>query len=166
MNPIEEHPFSPFIPEHASVLIIGSFPGKEQTQEAYGQGWFYGAKRNQFWKILRTVYDVELENTEDKQHLFTTHGIAITDIFLKIRRKENTNLDQNLEIIEYNDKAIQVILQQRAFKCILFTSKFVENHFLKIFPHIKNTAVLPSPSPRFARMTMAEKIAVYKKLLP
>ncbi len=31
MGEAEIHPFKPFIPDKATVLIVGSFPGKEQT---------------------------------------------------------------------------------------------------------------------------------------
>lgn len=166
-KPIEEHPFKPFIPENATVLIIGSFPGREQTQTKPNiEQWFYGAKRNQFWTIISTVYNVNLLNITEKQELFKEFGIGITDIILKARRRSNSNLDTNLEIIEFNDKAIKSILNNSNINTIFFTSKFVEKHFYKLFPEIKNAECLPSPSPRYARMSKAEKINHYKLKLP
>lgn len=167
MNEIEKHPFKPFIPDNATILILGSFPGKEQTQSnPDNDQWFYGSKRNQFWKIISAVYNTELLNKTDKQHLFNKFGIGITDILLQVRRKNNSNLDNNLEIIEYNDKAIKTILENSKIKSIYFTSKYVETHFNKLFPAIKNAEYLPSPSPRYAKMTKAEKINYYKIKLP
>ena len=167
MNEIEMHPFSPFIPDNATTLILGSFPGREQTQKESDNGqWFYGAKRNQFWKIISSVYNTELLCKEDKQQLFKRFGICITDILLKVRRKNNSNLDDNLEIIEYNDKAIKTILENSKIKSIFFTSKYVEKHFYKLFPDIKNAEYLPSPSPRYARMTKEDKVNYYKNKLP
>jgi hypoxanthine-DNA glycosylase len=163
---VETHPFTPFVPENATVLIVGSFPGREQTQAPQEDAWFYGAKRNQFWTILREVYGLPLVTTAEKQQLFLQNGIAITDIFLKVRRKENNNLDTNLEVIEYNQAAIAEILRHKEFQAIFFTSRFVEKHFKKIFPHAPNTECLPSPSPRFARMTLAEKVEYYRGKLP
>ncbi len=128
--------------------------------------WFYGTKRNQFWDIISSVYDAELKTTKDKKELFNKAGIAIADIFLTVRRKEKNNSDTALEIISYNDKAIRKTLQRNSFKHIFFTSRFVEKHFLKNFPEIKNSECLPSPSPRYARMSKQEKIAYYKKKLP
>jgi len=88
MNEIESHPFSLFIPENATALILGSFPGREQTQtECDNDQWFYGAKRNQFWKIISSVYNTDLLCKEDKQQIFQKFGIGITDILLKVRRK-------------------------------------------------------------------------------
>lgn len=167
MNGIEINPFEPYIPNNASVLIIGSFPGREQTQVIPdSEQWFYGAKRNQFWKIISEVYQTELRSKSDKQNLFNKFGIGITDILLKVRRRENSNLDGNLEIIEYNDTAIREILLESTFKTIFFTSKFVGKHFIKLFPEIKNIDYLPSPSPRFATMKVVEKIETYKTKLP
>ena len=166
MPEIEIHPHKPFVPQNAKVLILGSFPGKGHATSESANEWFYASKRNQFWNILRGVYNKELITTEDKKELFTKHGIAIADVFLKIRRKEDNNQDNNLEIIAYNDKALSKILNKNKFESIFFTSKLVEKHFMKLFPSIKSGECLPSPSPRYARVSLQEKINVYKKKLP
>lgn len=167
MNKIETHPFKPFVPPNATVLIVGSFPGRDITQKTIDNDiWFYGTKRNQFWDIISSVYDVELKTTKDKKELFTKAGIAIGDIFLSVKRKGENNSDTSLEVIAYNDKAIRKILANISFKSIFFTSKFVEKYFLKIFPGIKNGESLPSPSPRYARMSKQDKVGYYKLKLP
>lgn len=166
-NLIETHPFQPFIPKGIKYLIIGSFPGKGQTEKTISKtDWFYGAKRNTFWKIMEEVYQKELSTTSSKQKLFTSVKMGIADIILKAVRKENTNSDSNLEIVEYNDKAIKEILNTNKIETIFFTSRFVEKIFKRFFPDVVNTIVLPSPSPRYARMTLKEKVTVYKKHLP
>ena len=75
-------------------------------------------------------------------------------------------MDSNLEVIEYNDKSIKEILENKTIKTIFFTSKFVEKSFLKLFPDIKIGESLPSPSPRYARMSMSEKTNYYRLKLP
>lgn len=167
MNEIESNPFGAYIPENATVLIIGSFPGREQTQVSIDEDqWFYGAKRNQFWKIISEVYQIELRSKSEKQNLFKTFGIGITDILLKVRRRNNSNLDGNLEILEYNDQAIRAILRETTFTSIFFTSKFVGKHFIRLFPEVKNIDYLPSPTPRYAAMKLIEKIEWYRTKLP
>ncbi len=167
MIKIEIHPFKPFVPLNAAVLIVGSFPGRDITQSnTHNDKWFYGTKRNQFWDIISLVYDVELKTTKDKKELFRKAGIAIADIFLSVRRKGENNSDTSLEIVSYNDKAIRKVLKNNSFNYIFFTSKFVEKHFMQIFPETKNGESLPSPSPRYARMSKQQKIAYYKKKLP
>ena len=167
MNRIETHPFKPFVPVNATVLIVGSFPGRDITQRnTDNDAWFYGTRRNQFWDIISSVYLVELKTTKDKKELFANAGIAIADIFLKVKRKEENNSDTGLEVITFNNKAIKKILAHTSFHHIFFTSKFVEKYFLKIFPDTKNGESLPSPSPRYASMSKQEKIAYYKLRLP
>lgn len=167
MEEIETHPFKAFIPENAVIIIVGSFPGKEVTHKVITDDeWFYGSKRNQFWKILSGVYETDLPARKEKQTLFKKYGIGMADIFLRIKRKDGNNMDSNLEVIEFNDKAIKLILKNHNIKKIFFTSKFVEKNFMKLFPDIKIGECLPSPSPRYARMSMAEKINYYRTKLP
>lgn len=167
MEEIETHPFKAFIPENVVVLIVGSFPGREVTHKILSDDeWFYGSKRNQFWKIISGVYGTALETKEDKQSLFQKHGIGIVDIFLKVKRKDNTNMDSSLKVVEYNNMEIKKILEKHSIKAIFFTSKFVEKQFLSLFPSVKNGESLPSPSPRYARMSLQEKINYYKSKLP
>lgn len=166
MQEIETHPHKLFVPKNAKVLIIGSFPGRNNVQVEGQDEWFYSSKRNQFWNIIRKVYQEELNTTAEKKELFTRKGIAIGDLFLKVKRIESNNSDNSLEVIEYNNKAIKKMLKKHSFHFIYTTSKFVEKEFKKIFPKIENVEALPSPSPRYARIKLEDKIAYYKQKLP
>jgi len=163
---IETHPFEAFVPKKIRCLIVGSFPGREQTQsEVNDTHWFYGAPRNQLWKILEIVYKRELKNRREKQQLFEEAGIGMTDVIKSCVRREGTNLDENLEIREYNKEVIEKILKTHQPK-VLFTSRFVEKQFKKLFPDYNNTDILPSPSPRYFKLTVKDKAKIYKKKLP
>lgn len=163
----EHHPYKPFIPENMEVLILGSFPGKEQTQsETLHHKWVYGAPRNQFWKIINGVYATDVQTLQEKQALLASLHIGQADIILKAKRAANTNLDQNLEVIEWNDKALKKIIDTHPGIRVLCTSRFVEKHFRKLFPGFQNIQCLPSPSPRYATMSLAKKIEAYRQLLP
>jgi hypoxanthine-DNA glycosylase len=164
---IEVHPFKAFVPKGIKVLIVGSFPGKEHTQnEIDDKQWFYGAKRNQFWKILQGVYNMDLNDRKEKQALFRKLKIGIADIIESCVRMENTNLDQNLKIINYNKSEIEEILKIKTLETVFFTSRFVEKEFKKLFPHFTKTDVLPSPSPRYFKLSLPQKINIYKEKLP
>lgn len=163
---VETHPFEAFIPQNIRCLIVGSFPGKEQTAcEPDETQWFYGAPRNQLWKILEIAYKRELKNRKQKQQLFEEAGIGITDLIKSCIRKEGTNLDENLQILEYNKETIEKILEQHQ-PGVLFTSRFVEKEFKRLFPDYKNTDILPSPSPRYFKLSIEAKAKIYGNKLP
>ena len=146
--PIEEHPFAPHVPSNANTLIIGSFPVMEGgSADDNGEKWFYSASKNQFWALLGKVYDTDLSTVKLRKELCDTQGIAVTDIFKRISRKNPGAADKYLIEVEGNEEAIRTILETGTIKRILFTSKFVEGHFKKKFPdNSYNSAVLPSPS--------------------
>ena len=163
---IEHHPFAVFTPPKMKCLILGSFPGKEQTRgELDENAWFYGAPLNQLWRILEKVYERELKTKEAKQKLFKEAGIGITDIFRSVVRKAGNNLDENLEIIEYNNDEIKRILTEYRPQ-VLCTSRFVEKEFKQMFPAYVAVDILPSPSPRYFRITIEQKAEIYKTKLP
>ena len=162
----EQHPFAPFVPPRMKCLILGSFPGKEQTRGGLDENaWFYGSHYNQLWRILEVAYSRELKTKETKQKLFKEAGIGITDIFKSVIRTANSSVDENLQIVEYNKDEIERILKD--FRPSVFcTSRFVEKEFRKMFPAYVAVDVLPSPSPRYFKLSIEEKAAVYKKKLP
>ncbi|SDZ81043.1 hypoxanthine-DNA glycosylase [Arachidicoccus rhizosphaerae] len=163
---IETHPHAPFVPHPLKILLMGSFPGRADTlHKDPDNQWFYSAKRNQLWKILEIAFNQPLPDTKAKRELLTRQGIGIADILLQINRLKDSNADQDLQIIRYNDQAIAKILQEHPQVRICFTSRFVEKQFKRCFPTFTNTELLPSPSPRYARLSLEQKAAVYKTML-
>jgi hypoxanthine-DNA glycosylase len=173
---IETHAFGNFIPSNAKYLILGSFTGREavkglpSTDEAYD--WFYGTKRNQFWPILEKVYGIELRSRPAKQALLARLGCAIADIIHQCERRDGSNLDANLTNIIYNTQPITEILDTHPIEKIYFTSRYVEAKFKRNFRDVINRHLdielitLPSPSPRYARMSKEQKATRYKEVLP
>ena len=158
---LETHPFPPFLPKRAKYLLLGSFTGRGSYD------WYYGTKRNQFWQIIEQVYGLKLNSKAAQQKLFTRLKISITDIIYQCERVEGNNLDSNLINIVYNIPVIQKIISSNKIGKIYFSSRFVEKKFRKIFPDVSiPTITLPSPSPRYAAITKAEKIKRYQALLP
>jgi hypoxanthine-DNA glycosylase len=166
---LETHPFGSFVPSQARYLILGSFPGKNSN--LYFE-WFYGSNRNQFWHIMEIVYNIKLNNKTDKINLLSAQRIALADVFFQVERKNNSNLDSNLTNPIINIKAISDILKRNEIRKIFFTSRFVENIYRKNFKKliIKYPTItlvtLPSPSPRYARLTLLQKSKIYNKALP
>jgi hypoxanthine-DNA glycosylase len=173
---VEVHPFVDFVPQNAKYLILGSFvarQGLKDSKECEDEyDWYYGRRINQFWPIIRAIYQEELSDTPSKKKLFEYLGIAVTDIIYSCKRTARTNSDMHLADIAYNTKGIEKILGRHKILKIFFTSRFVEQEFKRHFKEIvgKHPEIelitLPSPSRRNARMSFSKKVEVYKKLLP
>jgi hypoxanthine-DNA glycosylase len=166
---LEIHPFPPFIPKDAKYLLLGSFPGRLTTRN---DEWYYGTQKGQFWKIIRIVYKRALITRKEKEDLLGKLGIALTDTIYSCERVDSNNSDSNLKIKEYNIKIVQEILKKNKIIKIYFSSRFVESvfrrHFkeiIKDYPDIE-LVTLPSSSPRYAKMSLIEKIKIWKSLLP
>lgn len=148
--------------------MAGSFV----TKPSNPYEWFYANGRNQFWPIMQEVYGIKLDTKEKQQKLFTDLEMALVDIILSCERKNNSNLDINLFNCVYNTQAIKTICNNNKIKKIYFTSRYVETLFRKHFKDIVQQypevelICLPSPSPRYAMMSKAQKVKRYKELLP
>ena len=49
---IERHPFPPFVPRNAKVLILGTFPPKPVR---WSMEFYYPNKTNDFWRIMGLI---------------------------------------------------------------------------------------------------------------
>ena len=161
MTNIETHPFEAFYSPTATTLILGSFPCYHGT--GYGD-WFYcGSGKNDFWKLLSNIFGLPVESLEQKRELCLQHKLALSDVAYRVVRTKNNCSDANLKIIEHNKEGILKCLTPGITR-VLFTSKFVEKEFRKIFPDfIIPTAVLISPSP--AANTYIASLTDYKTKL-
>ena len=108
--PIERHPLTPFIPDGAEILMLGSFP---PAKKRWAMDFYYPNISNDMWRIFGIVFH------EDKLHFNDTLGkkfkkediieclklqkIAIYDTASAIRRTKSTASDKDLEIIETTD---------------------------------------------------------------
>lgn len=107
LPPLETHPFPPFIPPEAKVLIMGTFPPQPKR---WAMEFYYPNRTNDFWRIMGLIFlgDKDaLYSPELKQfdlpaikRLLTEKGIAMSDTGYKIRRLKGNASDKFLEIVE------------------------------------------------------------------
>jgi hypoxanthine-DNA glycosylase len=145
MDRVETHPHVAFCPPNANTLILGSFPCFNGMD--YGE-WFYcGSGRNEFWRLLSDTFELPASSLEQKKSLVLQHGIALSDVAYRIMRSKNNCSDSNLVILEDNKTGIESCLLPSVTR-VLFTGRFVERKFQKMFPELViNSEVLLSPSP-------------------
>ena len=106
----ERHPFEPFLPAGAKVLMLGSFPPqrKRWSMEFYYPNWL-----NDFWRICGLVF------FEDRDHFVipgkkgfdiqmikafcSEKGIAMFDTATEVRRLNDNASDKFLEVVTPTD---------------------------------------------------------------
>ena len=107
IQPLESHPWEPFIPDNAKILIMGTFPPKSGR---WSMDFYYPNYINDFWRIMgllyfgdkNALYDAASRRfrLEDIKQLLSEHGIALGDTGYMIRRLKGNASDKFLEIIE------------------------------------------------------------------
>ena len=104
--PTEQHPFVPFLPEGAKLLMLGSFP---QKPEKWSMPFFYPNWINDMWRILGSVFfdnkhyfEIPDSKQFDQEKIIsfcTSQGIALYDVAVEVRRLKDNASDHFLEII-------------------------------------------------------------------
>lgn len=104
---LEVHPWEPFIPEGAKVLIMGTFPPQAKR---WSMDFYYPNRTNDFWKICGLIFlgdkDALCLPGEKKfdvdaiRGLMTEKGIALNDTARRVRRLKGNASDKYLEIVE------------------------------------------------------------------
>ncbi len=106
-NEIETHPWQPFVPDGAKVLIMGTFP---PGTHRWSMDFFYPNRTNDFWFMMGllffgdkdALYDREASTfrLDEIKKLLTDKGIAMSDTGHKVRRLKGNASDKFLEIVE------------------------------------------------------------------
>lgn len=103
----EVHPFEPYIPPHAKVLIMGTFPPQPKR---WSMNFYYPNRTNDFWYMMGLIFFGDrnallVEGTKEFdltkiKHLLDDKGIALNDTGHRVRRLQGNASDKFLEIIE------------------------------------------------------------------
>jgi len=153
------HPFNPIVFQDSKILILGSFP----SIDSFNNSFYYGHKRNQFWKILSSITNYPINNQDQKIWLLKRSKIALWDMVKECNRENS--LDNSLEDIEVNDIA-SFIEEYPTIKKVAFTGRLAENLYKIHFDYLDiETIYLPSPSSAYARMSLKNKIEIYSSRL-
>ena len=114
---VEYHPLVPFLPEHAKVLFLGSFPPQ---QKRWCMDFYYPNFINDHWRIEGQVFfgdknhfvDVEAKRfkIDEIVPFCQEKGLAFYDTSTAVRRLQDNASDKFLEVVEPTD--IRGLLQQ------------------------------------------------------
>jgi hypoxanthine-DNA glycosylase len=150
--------FKPIVNTTSKILILGTMPGEKslELQE------YYGNRGNQFWKLLFTLFGLELSHDYyDKIQLLKDRNIALWDVLQYCEREGS--LDSNIKNELPNN--FDVFYEQYPnIKQVFFSSKNAAAYYDKYVgrqQHI-DYDVLPSPSGANATKSFTEKLEIWK----
>ncbi|MBP6116479.1 MAG: uracil-DNA glycosylase family protein [Neisseriaceae bacterium] len=114
---IETHPLPPFLPKHAKVLMMGTFPPPAQR---WSESFYYPNFTNDMWRIMGLIffdnkdYFLDVANksikADDIAAFLNDIGFALSDTVYKAHRLKGNAADQFLDIVEERD--IRQLLDQ------------------------------------------------------
>ena len=106
----EKHPFQPFLPEHARMLFLGSFPPQPKR---WSMPFYYPNWNNDFWRVLGLIFYADKDwfavkgaKRFDQQRIETfcrEQGIALYDTACEVRRLKDNASDKFLEVVQSTD---------------------------------------------------------------
>ncbi len=107
MPELEYHPFEPYLPKDARILVMGTFPPK---RERWSMEFYYPNRINDFWRIMGLIFCGDKNYLyNEKERTFHLHlikslldekGIALYDTGYAVKRLKNNASDKFLEIVE------------------------------------------------------------------
>lgn len=161
-----EHPallsgFAPVIDSRTEILILGSFPGVASLQAQQ----YYAHPRNQFWRLISALTGEDLVALPYATRLqkLLERRIGVWDV-IDVCAREGS-LDSAIRSAQHND--FQVLKEQcPALRRIGFNGKTSGKQAALFADAGFETFILPSSSPAYAVMTFAQKLAVWRGIMP
>ena len=104
---VERHPWEPFIPADAKVLVLGTFP---PGRHRWSMEFYYPNRTNDFWFMMGLLFGGDRDALYDRaagrfrlpqiKELLTRLGVAVFDTAVAVRRLRSNASDKFLEILE------------------------------------------------------------------
>lgn len=108
--PVETHPFEPFLPSNARLLMLGTFP---PSPRRWCMDWYYPNYTNDMWRIIGLCFFADKMRFVDEAHrtyrltelkkFLSEVGIAIYDTCQSVRRTTGTASDKDLDVVVPSD---------------------------------------------------------------
>ncbi|WBL27372.1 uracil-DNA glycosylase family protein [Zunongwangia sp. HGR-M22] len=143
-----KHPYSPFIPENATKLIVGTLPPPRFTQRKLKErdvDFCYGSQDGLLWPILDRIFDLNLiydnsvEAIRQRKDFLRKRGIGICDVVESSYREKIDASDLGMKDVELRDM-LQILRNHPKIDTLLFTggnSKNGPEYFFR--RHLKNS---------------------------
>jgi len=159
------HSFTPVESASATILILGSMPGKESLRAVE----YYAHPRNAFWRIMGELIGASPELPYDTRiQLLKASNIALWDVLASCSRSTSLDADIVADSITPNDFS-SFFLNHPHITHVFFNGAKAEQCFLKhVRPSLNIEHLhyqrLPSTSPAHAAITYVEKLKIWRAI--
>ena len=155
MKPEEHiiHPFGPYIPENAHILILGSFPSVKSREQMF----FYGHPQNRFWRVLAGLMSSPIPGTiEEKKRLLDRYGIALWDVIGSCTIRGSSDAS----ITDVVPNPLEPILKNHEIEWIYLNGKTAARFYDRYQKPLtgREAIMLPSTSPANAQFSLEKLI--------
>ncbi len=156
--------FAPVARADATILILGSMPGKVSLQKQQ----YYAHPQNLFWHFMGELFDAGPDLAYEKRLLILQmHGIALWDVLKECYRESALDADIVEETIIANDFS-DFFRQYPEIRRIYFNGAKAEQAFNKyIQPNLTpqfERLRLPSTSPANASIPRSRKLEDWRQI--
>lgn len=136
---IEQHPLTPFLPENARLLMLGSFPPqrKRWCMEFYYPNW-----GNDMWRMMGLLFFADRNHFADNERkqfrkeaivgFLREVGIALFDTASAVRRLQDNASDKYLEVVQPTDVPA-LLLRLPQCKAIVTTGEKATDTLCRMF---------------------------------
>jgi len=159
--------FAPIAMQHASVLILGSMPGRESLEQQR----YYAHPRNAFWPIMCRLFDIDPGAYDAMKHALADRGIAVWDVLQACFRPGSLDsaIEESSMII--NDFPSFFAAHPHVARDFFNGAKAESIYLRRVLPLLGSVpaglplARLPSTSPAHAGMSLEQKMEAWKVVL-
>ena len=142
---------TPITGRDPEVLILGSFPSRMSLEK----GEYYGNPKNQFWVIMEQLFGIDPDLPyADRTAFIVQHRIALWDVLCTCNR--DGSMDTAIRNAVPNDIR-GFVAAHPGIRCIALNGGTAGRYFKRFNPGLSGI-VLPSTSPAYAGMPLAEKV--------
>lgn len=154
------HKLKPIFNKDSQILILGSMPSIISRKNNF----YYANPSNRFWLIIENLFNIKLNNNEEKEQFLLAKKIALWDVIKSC--EINGSSDSSIKNVKVND--ISSIINNSNIKAIFVTGKVALKYYDKYLKDIikKEAIYLPSPSSANASYDLNKLISEFKIILP
>lgn len=156
--------FAPIERKNATVLILGSMPGRESLERRQ----YYAHPRNAFWPIMNMLYGLTGSGYEEKTRELAENGVAVWDVLKACFRSGSldANIDDSTIIVnDFEDFFEGHLMVNHVFFNGAKAEAVYRKHVLhRLDSHHASLPLkrLPSTSPAHAGMSLQQKARAWR----